>query len=64
MYTIEFQKRGLPHAHILVFLHPESKYPTPTDIDRVIYVEIPDPALHPTLYDLVKSHMVHDPCGL
>ncbi|CAJ2662431.1 unnamed protein product [Trifolium pratense] len=22
MYTIEFQKRGLPHAHILLFLHP------------------------------------------
>jgi hypothetical protein len=22
LYTIEFQKRGLPHAHIVVFLQP------------------------------------------
>lgn len=22
VYTIEFQKRGLPHAHILLILHP------------------------------------------
>ncbi|CDY39478.1 BnaC03g60880D [Brassica napus] len=25
MYTIEFQKRGLPHAHILLFMHPTAK---------------------------------------
>ncbi|KAF1862352.1 hypothetical protein Lal_00026883 [Lupinus albus] len=29
MYIIEFQKRGLPHAHLLIFLHPSYKYPTP-----------------------------------
>jgi len=22
---IEFQKRGLPHAHLLIFMHPSSK---------------------------------------
>ncbi|XP_058775057.1 uncharacterized protein LOC131649304 [Vicia villosa] len=63
MYTIEFQKRGLPHAHILVFLHPQSKYPTPSDIDKIICAEIPDPALHPRLYNLVSAHMMHGPCG-
>src|ERR1044072_7066655 len=25
MYTIEFQKRGLPHAHILIWLSKENK---------------------------------------
>jgi hypothetical protein len=25
LYTIEFQKRGLPHAHIIVFLKPHAK---------------------------------------
>ena len=25
MYTIEFQKRGLPHAHILAILEPDDK---------------------------------------
>ncbi|XP_058755824.1 uncharacterized protein LOC131629044 [Vicia villosa] len=64
MYTIEFQKRGLPHAHILIFLHPQSKYPTPSDIDKIISAEIPDPTVHPNLYKLVKAHMMHGPCGL
>ncbi|XP_058765892.1 uncharacterized protein LOC131639412 [Vicia villosa] len=64
MYTIEFQKRGLPHAHILIFFHPQSKYPTPSDIDNIICAEIPDPEIHPALYALVKSHMIHGLCGL
>ncbi|XP_058742975.1 uncharacterized protein LOC131615798 [Vicia villosa] len=64
MYTIEFQKRGLPHAHILIFLHPKSKYPTPSDIDKIISAEIPDPTVHPNLYKLVRAHMMHGPCGL
>jgi len=64
MYTIEFQKRGLPHAHILIFLHPSSKYPTPEDIDKIICEEIPDPNKHNDLYHLVKTHMIHGPCGL
>ncbi|XP_058763736.1 uncharacterized protein LOC131637166 [Vicia villosa] len=63
MYTIEFQKRGLPHAHILIFLHPQNKYPTPADIDKIISAEIPDPNVHPTLYKLVSAHMIHGPCG-
>ncbi|KAI5415230.1 hypothetical protein KIW84_040612 [Lathyrus oleraceus] len=63
MYTIEFQKRGLPHAHILIFLHPSNKYPTPSDIDRIISAEIPDQDTNEELYNLVKTHMIHDPCG-
>ncbi|PNX64152.1 helicase-like protein, partial [Trifolium pratense] len=63
MYTIEFQKRGLPHAHILIFLHPSSKYPSPEDIDTIISAEIPNPDSDPELYNLVKKHMIHGPCG-
>ncbi|CAL0321406.1 unnamed protein product [Lupinus luteus] len=47
MYTIEFQKRGLPHAHILLFLHPSSKYPTAENIDKIITAEIPNPVEDP-----------------
>lgn len=63
MYTIEFQKRGLPHAHILIFLHPSSKYPTPDDIDKIISAEIPHLENQKELYNLVRTHMMHGPCG-
>jgi hypothetical protein len=63
LYTIEFQKRGLPRAHILIFLHPSSKYPNLEDIDRIICAEIPDPNTHLELNQLVKNHMMHGPCG-
>jgi hypothetical protein len=64
LYTIEFQKRGLPHAHILIFLHPSSKYPTPEDINQIISAEIPNPHSQKELYHLVKKHMMHGPCGV
>lgn len=64
MYTIEFHKMGLPHAHILIFLHPSNKYPRPNDIDKIISVEVSDPLEDPKLYNLVENHMVHDPCGM
>lgn len=64
IYIIEFYKRGFPHAQILIFLYPEIKYPTPLDIDKIISCEIPNPELHPTLYNMVKAHMIHGPCGL
>ncbi|KAI5438706.1 hypothetical protein KIW84_024434 [Lathyrus oleraceus] len=63
IYTIEFEKRGLPHAHILIFLHPSNKYPRPEDIDKIISAEVPDPLKDPKLYNLVKTHMVHGPIG-
>jgi hypothetical protein len=33
VYTIEFQKRGLPHIHILIFLAPEAHLKNAEDID-------------------------------
>ncbi|XP_031332288.1 uncharacterized protein LOC116164849 isoform X2 [Photinus pyralis] len=59
VYTIEFQKRGLPHAHILVTLHQDDAIRTPEDIDRFISAEIPDPRKEGHLYALVTSHMTH-----
>ena len=62
-YVIEFQKRGLPHAHILLILVEADKPTTPSQIDRLISAEIPDPDSNSLLYDLVNRHMVHGPCG-
>jgi hypothetical protein len=63
VYTIEFQKRGLPHIHILIFLAPEAHLKDVEDIDRVVSAQLPDPEESPRLFDLVKRLMVHNPCG-
>ncbi|KAG9219893.1 hypothetical protein CCMSSC00406_0010065 [Pleurotus cornucopiae] len=63
VYTIEFQKRGLPHMHILIFLADEDKLLTPEDIDSCISAEWPDPVTQPKLFETVKRCMVHGPCG-
>ncbi|XP_057417171.1 uncharacterized protein LOC130711518 [Lotus japonicus] len=62
-YTIEFQKRGLPHAHILLWLSMENKLRTPNMIDSVICAELPDPERFPQLFECVSNYMVHGPCG-
>ena len=61
---MEFQKRGLPHAHILLFLGKANKYPEPADIDKIISSEIPDPEADPDYYKVVSEFMVHGPCGI
>ncbi|XP_010423670.1 PREDICTED: ATP-dependent DNA helicase PIF1-like [Camelina sativa] len=63
MYTIEFQKRGLPHAHILLWMHPDSKLPKAEDIDKLISAEIPNKNKDPILFDIVKETMIHGPWG-
>lgn len=64
IYTIEFQKRGLPHAHILIFLHPQFKHPNPDGIDKIISAELPDEQVEPELFKIVSSFMIHGPCGI
>jgi len=54
----------LPHAHILLFLHPSNKYPSLEDINKIISAEIPDQQKDPLLYECVKNHIMHGPCGL
>lgn len=60
MYSIEWQKRGLPQTHILIWLKRKRN----TDqIDDIISAEIPNPEEDPVLFDIVKKNMVHGPCG-
>lgn len=63
LVTIEWQKRGLPHAHILLILKALHRLRTVDDYDSVISAEIPDPVENPYLHSLVMKHMVHGPCG-
>ena len=63
-HVIEFQKRGLPHAHILVILDPNDAPRTTEQIDQIVKAELPqDPLLQPELFKSVSRHMIHGPCG-
>lgn len=56
-YTIEFQKRGLPHSHNLLFLKSPLAI---TDIDELICAELPP--IGTRLHEYVKRFMIHTPC--
>ena len=62
LYIIKFQKRGLPHAHIVMFLQPQSKLHTPEDINSLMSSEFP--TNNDALLELIKTYMVHKPCGV
>ncbi|KNF01900.1 hypothetical protein PSTG_05017 [Puccinia striiformis f. sp. tritici PST-78] len=62
VYTIEFQKRGLPHLHLMVTLEEPDRPITPEEIDLIVTAELPDPALEPRLHQLVTTSMIHGPC--
>ena len=62
-YVIEFQKRGLPHAHCTFWMDPGSKVTTVDALDALIWAEIPDKKKYPRLYNIIKRSMIHGPCG-
>ena len=64
VYVIEFQKRGLPHCHMLIVLDHYSKLRGSHDIDSTICAEIPEETKDPQLYQIIKSCMIHGPCGI
>ena len=74
MGVIEYQKRGLPHAHILVILDSNDSLKTAKDVDSVICAEIPHTIQclpHDSveneqisrLQKIVLKCMIHGPCG-
>ncbi|XP_071699315.1 uncharacterized protein [Rutidosis leptorrhynchoides] len=64
LYTIEFQKRGLPHCHTLVWLHSSPSSPISERIDDYISAELPDPRTDLTGYAVISATMMHGPCGI
>ena len=74
LWVIEFQKRGLPHVHILVMLSQEDRMSHSSDVDNVISAQLPpDPSLFEEgsdeqkqakrLQTIVLKSMIHGPCG-
>ncbi|XP_023739227.1 uncharacterized protein LOC111887289 [Lactuca sativa] len=64
LYTIEFQKRGLPHSHTLLWVKAADRIRTTADVDTYITAELPDPVTDSELYETITSCMIHGPCGL
>jgi hypothetical protein len=63
IYVIEFQKRGLPHAHILISFAEDCKPHTIKDVDCMINAELPNPETDRLAHETVAKCMMHGPCG-
>ncbi|GJZ83147.1 DNA helicase [Tanacetum coccineum] len=63
LYTIEFQKRGLPHCHSLLWINDISKVQEDVDVDKYVCAELPDPTTDPNTYAVISELMIHGPCG-
>ncbi|XP_068478881.1 uncharacterized protein [Phaseolus vulgaris] len=63
MYVTEFQKRGLPHVHMLLNLQDNDKLRDPEDYDSIVRAEIPKSEEEPQLHEVVLKHMIYGPCG-
>jgi hypothetical protein len=61
IYIIKYQKKGLPHVHIIIFLTDGYAFSEPEIIDNLIRAELPDRALNPdkSLTEIVKQVMVY-----
>ena len=59
LYSVECQKRGLPHAHILILLHDKI---TSDEIKDVICAEIPQADVDKDLHAVVIKNMIHGTC--
>nr|CAD2187437.1 unnamed protein product [Meloidogyne enterolobii] len=61
-WVVEYQKRGLPHVHLLLTLAQKDKWRNSTDIDKFIKAEIPDKKTDIELFEIVTNFMLHGPC--
>ncbi len=52
IHVVEWQKRGLPHGHILIILRSQDKPRDGSDCDRIVCAELPNKSTHPELYNI------------
>lgn len=62
-YTVEFQKQGLPYAHILLWLVASNKLKDGANINKFVSAKLPYVNLYPKLAKTVSSFMIHGLCG-
>ena len=59
---VEWQKRGMPHYHCIIFLAKEDKIDAIEKIDKLISCKIPPKEENEELHNLVAGMMIHGPC--
>eukprot|EP00980_Cylindrotheca_fusiformis_P006342 scaffold1356_cov123-Cylindrotheca_fusiformis.AAC.23 len=59
----EFQKRGMPHGHVILLIDPNDAPRTGNDIDQYISAQLPDQTANPELFEIVTKYMLHGPCS-
>nr|GEX22306.1 helitron helicase-like domain-containing protein [Tanacetum cinerariifolium] len=64
VYTVEFQKRGLPHCYTLIWIDESSRMQNHEDIDNYISTELPSKESDPECHRVVSEFMIHGPCGV
>lgn len=60
-HIIEFEKRGLPHMHLLLILCDDDKI---GGLNTIVCAELHDPTNENGLLEIVKATMIHRPCGV
>lgn len=63
VYVIEFQKRGLPHSHMLLILEGQHKSSNVCDYDKLVCAKLPDNVMFPDLFKIISHSNIHGPCG-
>ncbi len=63
IYVVEFQKGGLPHAHILIFFTEDCKPHKVEDVDRMNSVELPNSKTNKLAHETFARCTMHGPCG-
>ncbi len=64
-YRVEFQARGSPHIHLLVWVKDAPEFENDSDqvvcdfIDRYITCQLPDPTGDPELHQIVTEVQLH-----
>lgn len=62
VWAVEYQKRNLPHVHLILWVDKRDVPLTGQAIDSQISAEIPDVETNPDLYAAVAKFMLHGPC--
>ncbi|GAU49645.1 hypothetical protein TSUD_407820 [Trifolium subterraneum] len=63
MHVTEFQKRGLPHVHMLLVLDSNDKLRDPEEYDSVVRAEIPKLECEPHLHVAYDCHINVEVCS-